>query len=151
MRLITIQWRGILDTLKEQGFYRAQYGYGFRSYIEQYQQLAKLCEFSSCPIFCAPVNDDTSLYGIVEDDDHIRIELEIPKSRVKEMDYYDWVTYLNYSSGQEEFDEELRFTSEEALVNLDKYIKLGESRVPQYIIQEIRIDDLVNKEILEKS
>ena len=145
MRLVTIQWKGILDILQEQGVYRAQYGYGFREYTEQYKQLAKLCEFSSCPIFCAPLGDDTSLYGITEDEDHIRLELEIPKSRVKEMEYYDWVSYLSYSSGQEEFDEEFGFTPEEALKNIDRYIKLGESMIPQYVIQEIRLKDIVNK------
>ena len=145
MRLVTIQWRGILDILQEQGVYRAQYGYGYREYVEQYQQLAKLCEFSSCPIFCAPLGDDTSLYGITEDDDHIRLELEIPESRVKEMEYYDWVSYLNYSSGQEEFDEEFGFTPEEALINLDKYIKFGPSMIPQYVIQEIKLEDIINK------
>ena len=148
MRLVTIQWKGILDILREKGVYRAQYGYGYRDYIAQYQKLAELCEFSSCPIFCAPIDDDTPLYGINEDEDHIRIELEIPKSRVKEMDYYDWVTYLTYSSGIEAYDEEFNFTPEEALVNLDKYIKLGESRTAQYCIEEIRLEDIVNDDIL---
>ena len=112
MKLVTIQWRGILDILKQQGVYFAQYGYGYRQYIAQYQNLSDYCGFSHCPIFCATEEDTTPIEasGIKEDEEHIKIYLEIPESRYVEMDYYAWSDYLYYSSG-EEYDSYFNFSS----------------------------------------
>lgn len=149
MRLTTIQSKDILDIIKEKGVYKADYELvGYDEYKEQYKRLADFCGFSNCPIFCAPHNDDTSLYGIVEDENHIRIELNIPKTRAQEMGYYDWSSYLCFSSGIEAYDEDLGFTPEEALENIDSYVVLGKSDISQFCIQEIYLKDIVNKEIL---
>lgn len=145
MKLVTIQWRGILDILKQQGVYYAQYGYGYRQYIAQYQNLSDYCGFSHCPIFCATEEDTTPIEvsGIKEDEEHIKLYLEIPESRYVEMDYYAWSDYLYYSSG-EEYDSYFNFNEEEALANIDKYVTLGKSQVPQFCIQEIYKSDIIN-------
>ena len=150
MKLVTIQWKGVLDILNQQGIYHASYGYGYRQYIAQYQNLADYCNFSYCPIFCAPEDDTTAIEssGIKEDNEHIKIYLEIPESRCIEMDYYEWSDYLYYSSG-EEYDSYFNFNEEEALANIDKYIKLGQSHTSQICIQEIYQSDIIEIEELK--
>lgn len=146
MKLVTIQWKSILDILEKEGVYHAPYGLGFSSqYKEQYQNLAEYCGFNHCPIFCTPIDDTTAIEssGIKEDDEYIKIYLKIPESRYKEMDYYDWSDYLYYSSG-EEYDKCFNFNAEEALKHIEKYLKLGQSKTPQICIQEIYKTDLIS-------
>ena len=145
MKLVTVQWKGVLDIIEEQGIYHASYGYGYRQYIEQYQNLADYCGFSHCPIFCTPIDETIVIEssGIKEDDEHVKIYLEIPESRCVELDYYEWSDYLYYSSG-EEYDDYFNFNADEALVNIDKYVRLGQSKTPQICIQEIYKSDIID-------
>lgn len=145
MKLVTVQWKGVLDIIKEQGIYHASYGYGYRQYIAQYQNLADYYGFSHCPIFCTPIDETTAIEssGIKEDDEHIKIYLEIPESRCVELDYYEWSDYLYYSSG-EEYDDYFNFNADEALANIDKYVILGQSKTPQICIQEIYKSDIID-------
>lgn len=145
MKLVTVQWKGVLDIIEEQGIYHASYGYGYRQYIEQYQNLADYCGFFHCPIFCTSIDETTAIEssGIKEDDEHIKIYLEIPESRYVELDYYEWSDYLYYSSG-EEYDDYFNFNADEALANIDKYVRLGQSKTPQICIQEIYKSDIIN-------
>lgn len=146
MKLVTIQHKSILETLNKQGVYHASYSkLKYKHYVKQYKNLAKYCGFSYCPIFCTPIRNTTAIEssGIYEDDEYVKLYLEIPDSRCVELDYYEWSDYLYYSSG-EEYDSYFNFNADEALANIDKYIILGQSRTPQICIQEIYISDIID-------
>lgn len=146
MKLVTIQHKNVIETLNKQGVYHASYSkLKYKHYVKQYKNLAEYCGFSYCPIFCTPITNTSAIEssGIYEDDEYVKLYLEIPDSRCVELDYYEWSDYLYYSSG-EEYDDYFNFNADEALSNIDKYIILGQSKTPQICIQEIYKSDIIN-------
>ena len=57
--------------------------------------LAKFCGFSHCPIFCTPVEDDSAIEATFADTKSKNgsyLELDVPDSECRLMDYYDFST-----------------------------------------------------------
>ena len=140
MKLKTLQDKSVLDILKQGNIYYANYSkIRYKDYIEQWKQLSKLCGFSHCPIFCVPIdNDDAINASNLSTSDGVYIELDVPNEYCRIMDYYDFSSYLYYSSGQE-YDDYFNWGKEEALNNIESYIKLGEyNDTPQVCIEMIK-------------
>ena len=147
MRLKTLQNKDILDILNSGKIYYADYSkIHYKEYIEQWKMLANLCGFKHCPIFCVPIDNDEAISAsqLVQDDHNIILELDVPDNECRLMDYYDFSTYLYYSSGQE-YDDYFNFDADQALKNIDKYVTIGEyNSMPQVCIEMIKPEWLVN-------
>ena len=87
MRLITIQNKYVLDTLKNNKIYYADFDkISFSNYKKQWKELAKYLGFNECPIFCSPIdNDEASTASNVNG---VKITLDVPDEECHVMDYY---------------------------------------------------------------
>ena len=157
MRLKTLQNKSVLDILKQGKIYYADYGkIRYKDYIPQWKRLSEYCGFSHCPIFCVPIDNDEAIEAsqLKQNNNDIIIELNVPNNECVLMDYYDFSSYLYYSSGQE-YDDYFGWGKKKALENIDKYIKLGEHNgTPQICIEKIDPKWVLNLNeslLLEKS
>lgn len=159
MKLKTLQDKAVINALKEGKTYYADYSkIRYSEYIKQWKMLAKFCGFSHCPIFCTPVEDDSAIEATFADTKSKNgsyLELDVPDYECRLMDYYDFSTWLYYSSGQE-YDDYFNFDADQALNNIDKYITLGEyNSTPQVCIEMIKpewvIKGLNESVLLEKT
>jgi len=146
MRLKTLQDKSVLNILKQGNIYYADYSkIRYKDYIEQWKQLSRLCGFNHCPIFCTPIDNDEAIGASgLSSADGVYIELNVPDEYCRVMDYYDFSSYLYYSSGQE-YDDYFNWGKEEALNNIESYIKLGDySGTPQVCIEMIKPEWVIN-------
>lgn len=154
--LVTIQSDIVYNTLQSGNVYKADYNkIGYKQYVNQYKKLAEYLGLNSCPIFCIKP-EDTKLFADVSgarghnEDNGTLLELRVPKSVINVIDYYDWSDYLFYSSG--EFDDYLELEPDEALNNIDKYVrKTIDIEYPQIIIDEIKPEWLIKRSTLNES
>jgi hypothetical protein len=154
--LVTVQSDIVYNTLQSGNVYKADYNkIGYKQYVNQYKKLAEYLGLNSCPIFCIKP-EDTKLFADVSgarghnENNGTLLELRVPKSVINVIDYYDWSDYLFYSSG--EFDDYLELEPDEALNNIDKYIrKTIDMEYPQIIIDEIKPEWLIKHSTLNES
>ena len=134
MRLITIQNKSVLDTLKDNKIYYADFDkISFSNYKKQWKELAKYLGFNECPIFCSPIdNDEASTASNVNG---VKITLDVPDEECHVMDYYGFADWLYYSSGQE-YDSYFNWGADKALKNIDKYLD-KDAKIVQVVINRI--------------
>lgn len=120
MRLTTIQNKHVLDILKNNEIYYADFDkISFSNYKKQWKELAKYLGFNECPIFCSPIDDDTATTASFIKG--VKITLNVPDEECHVMDYYGFSDWLYYSSGQE-YDDYFDWGADKALKNIDKYL-----------------------------
>lgn len=136
MKVCTIQNKSVLDILKSGKIYYADYNkIAYKNYKKQWHKLAEYCGFSHCPIFCSPLGNEEAIES--SDVSGVKLILDVPDSECVLMDYYDFSSWLYYSSGQE-YDDYFNFDEKQAFDNIDKYIVLGAYQsVPQVCIEKI--------------
>ena len=155
MRLTTIQNKHVLDTLKSNKIYYADFDkISFSNYKKQWKELAKYLGFKECPIFCSPIdNDEASTASNVNG---VKITLNVPDKECHVMDYYGFADWLYYSSGQE-YDDYFNWGADKALKNIDKYLD-KDANIVQVVINRIdpkwvdwNLTEATRQQLLNKS
>ena len=155
MRLTTIQNKHVLDTLKSNKVYYANFDkISFSDYKKQWKELAKYLGFKECPIFCSLIEDDTA--SIASGINGVKITLNVPDNECHVMDYYGFADWLYYSSGQE-YDDYFDWGADKALKNIDKYLD-KDANIVQVVINRIdpkwvdwKLTEATRQQLLNKS
>lgn len=110
IHVVTVQGIDVIDTLKAGKTYIADYNnIRFAEYKNQYKKLSELLGFKNCPIFCAPVGNQSSIEAsnVDANKNTNKLYLRVPESELRYTEYYDWSDYLYYTHNPEEAEDGL--------------------------------------------
>lgn len=115
MKLITIQHASVLNLLKNNNTYYADFLRildNKSNLVEPYRLIMSHYNYSSVPIFCNVLNRRAEFYG-ANTENAVIIELDVPDDLVKIQSYYDWVDVIYF----------MEFPNELDGMNIDKFAK----------------------------
>ena len=145
MRLITIQHKSVLDTLRKDGVYRAYAKFIPENLIEPYEFMMQTYQYSHPPIFLNKVGQRCEFYGASTGPDYIAIEFEIPDNLVSHQRYYDWVDFIYFTESPNEFPDSYNTNIFPTVKSFGKYVltnteEISKDHAYQFTVSELRAE-----------
>ncbi len=108
IKLITIQHKNVLKTLKENKVFYADLNRTANNLRFPYQKMMSAYRWNHCPIFAGIVGRYSEFYG-AKTNDSVLIELTVPDYEVKIQKYYDWTDLIYFLEVPSEWNGNLSF------------------------------------------
>lgn len=117
IKLVTIQHRSVLNTLKQGKTYYADFEHIDMKdkLITPYKLMMEHYHYTNCPIFCGVVGKYCEYLGANTTNDPVILELLVPQEEVNLTSYYDWsdvIFFLRYPSEYKGKDSVLDFATD---------------------------------------